>query len=416
MRKNNIYTFLLTTIIGFSVFAQDMSKTKDSRLDPLEEILNGNADSKPQEKKEEVKKVPTTSELEAAEANAKVPKKIEELKKEPVKKKEQLKITKEESDLLKVKFKSLKDRPDLVEEIEKEKAEAKSIYSPAPQARDRSEDGLVVERDSSKVIFKKMSINDSLNVKMCFNAGVQIVLDDDISTTLQTALLDDKIFFDAQPFENNRGVYVRLKQPIPNGSYWESSVRLIRKSDDKSYLVNLFGLPCPTGPYPFPKVIYLKEKYSGLTQKNKILTPEDTIISLSQGLPRIKKNRIRVYDMVASSGSDWVVFGVEVQFPSRTSADFDKDLKKYWKLLDNLQVNEKKVDIEYLPIQSEKATQFRGIRTMRFKITANINKNYILNNRFLHLMYVDKEEGHYQYVRIDTLPYFLSLKKRGFEL
>jgi len=31
MRKNNIYTFFLTTMIGFSVFTQDMSKTKDSR-------------------------------------------------------------------------------------------------------------------------------------------------------------------------------------------------------------------------------------------------------------------------------------------------------------------------------------------------------------------------------------------------
>lgn len=333
----------------------------------------------------------------------------------PKKKEQPMRLSQEESDLLKVKFKSLKDNPELLREINEDKKQPTPVYVPAP-ARDKSEDTYVLERDSAKIITKSMSVTDSINLKLCFNAGVQVVFNEDISTTIQTVVIDDQIFFDARPFENNRGVYVRLKQPIPPGMYWESAVRLVRKLDDKSYLVNLIGLPCPDGAYPYPKVVYLKEKYSILDKNAKVLTPQDTIISLSQGLPRVQKNVIRVYDMVASSGSEWVVFGVEVKFPNRKAQDFSKDFSRYFKMLDNLQISEIPTKIEYLPLQSEKATKSYGVPTMRFKMVVNVGKNYIMNNRYLHMMFVDSVESHYQYVKIDTLPYFLSLKKRGFEL
>lgn len=424
--KSGLITFIL--LFSFGAFAQQAPNDDISKAmadvqkvnDPLEEALNAQQ-SKSQNT--ELKKTPSAADIENQNQQLPQMRKIE-IKNgaetaAPTKKEEQKKpsnkLSKEESDLLKMKFRSLKDRPDLVKEIEDEKKQMSAVYSPAP-TRDKSEDGYVIERDSTKVITKKMSVTDSLNLKICFNAGVQITLDEDISTALQTIILDDKIFFDAMPFDNNRGAYIRLKQPVPPGMYWESSIRMVRKLDDKSYLINLYALPCPEGPYPFPKIVYLKEKYSVLNKHTKVMTPEDTIISMSDGLPRVQRNRIRVYDMVASSGSDWVVFGVEIQFPSRKAKGFDADLSKYFKVLDNLQINGLGNRVEYLPLQSEKATQSRGVPTMRFKVMVNIDKTYILNNKYIHMMFVDKEEGHYQYVRVDTLPYFLSLKKRGFEL
>lgn len=331
---------------------------------------------------------------------------------------EPLKISKEESDLLKTRFRPLKDRPDLMqdEDAAPQVSGKSPIYIPS-QARDKTNDGYMVDRDSTKVVKKKVSVNDALTVKICFSSGVQITLDESIRSTFQTVILDDPVFFAASTFDNNRGAFVRMKVPVPEGGYVETALRLIRKDDDKTYLINLIGLPCPAGIYPYPKTIYLQDKLDVFNNNTKVLTPEDTIISMSQGLPRIKKNRIVFYDMVTSSGSKWAVFGVEVQFPNRKSKKFTKkELENSFRILDNLQVQEIASKVEYLPIPSDKATKSRGISTMRFKVTMNIDKGYMLNNRFIYLMYIDKEEGHYQYVPVDTLPYFLSLKNRGFEL
>jgi hypothetical protein len=152
------------------------------------------------------------------------------------------------------------------------------------------------------------------------------------------------------------------------------------------------------------------------------MTPEDTIIHHSKGLPRIQKNRIRIYDMLMDAGSDWAIFGVEVQLPGTISTDKMKLPKMI--VLDNLQISNLndnssglgKVAWEYLPLQSQKASELRGTITMRYKLTVPINKSYILKRRYLHLMYLDEDGGYYQYIRVDTMPYFYSLLKRGLEL
>lgn len=325
------------------------------------------------------------------------------------------KISKEEEELLKL---WEKDRMGSIEKKVSDKQaasngkERKPIYVPAP-VEQYDQDGLFLERDSSKILVKRMNNSDSMSVKMCFAAGLNIILDSDIADGFQRVILDDKIFFDAQEMDNQRGAYVRLKKPVPEGKHWESAIRLIRKSDDKIYLINLIGMPCPpTGMTPFPKVVVIKDHVGLINANSKVLTPEDTIIDVSKGLPRIQKNRIRFYDMVASSGSNWVVFGVEVQYPNASSQTSVPKMI----ILDNLQVNKVPSKLEYLPVHSQKATEGRGVSTLRFKLSVNINKNYVLKSRYLHAMYIDEESGHYQYVRIDTLPYFLSLIRRGFEL
>lgn len=287
----------------------------------------------------------------------------------------------------------------------------KPIYVPAP-VEEIDAQGVLLERDSSKIVTKRMNNMDSVSIRMCFSSGLNIVLDADIQDEFQRIIIDDKIFFDAQEMDNRRGAYVRLKRPVPDGKHWESALRLIRKSDDKIYLINLIGLPCPSyGMTPFPKVLVIKDHVGLINGNNKVLTPEDTIISLSKGLPRIQKNRIRIYDMVASSGSNWVVFGVEVQYPNGGKSSMPKMV-----MLDNLQISQIPSKLEYLPVHSQKATDARGVSTLRFKLSVNINKNYVLKSRYLHAMFLDEEAGHYQYVRVDTLPYFLSLIRRGFEL
>lgn len=288
-----------------------------------------------------------------------------------------------------------------------------AIYEPLPGDSGVKPNGFYVERDSSTIITKRIGPKDAITIKMCMAYGVSIILDESIDTELQRVILDDKIFFDAQEFENKRGVYVRLLKPIPQGNRWDSAIRLVRKSDDKTYVVNLQAVACPEGQIDYPKVVYLKEKFDVLTSKSQeILTPEDMIIQVSDGLPRKNIHQATIYDMVASPGSDWVVFGIEI-VP-------DQSLKSPEKIefqaLDNLQINKLAVKSEYLKLQSEKASELRSEKAYRFKVMVMIDKAYVFKNRYLHLVYLNKETKHYQYIQVDTLNYFQSLKERGFDL
>jgi hypothetical protein len=288
-----------------------------------------------------------------------------------------------------------------------------AIYDPIPSQPGVKQNGFYVERDSQSIITKRIGPKDAITVKMCIAYGVSITLDESIDTELQRIILDDKIFFDAQEFENKRGVYIRLLKPIPEGQRWDSAIRLVRKSDDKTYVVNLQAVACPDGQIDFPKVVYLKEKFDILSSKvNDVMTPEDMIIQVSQGLSRKNIHQVNVYDMVASPGSDWVVFGIEIQPPEVLS----KPEKVDFSALDNLQINKLNVKTEFLKLQSEKATELRGKKVYRYKVMMAIDKGYILKNRFIHLVYVNKETNHYQYIQVDTLQYFQSLKDRGFDL
>lgn len=389
----------------------DASKasTSTETKDPLENVVIPEETSLQQKAKDAAKRLKENKNN----PEAVLPKKEvkAEVKKEVIKAKGPEVISQEEMELLnKLEKKESASSNTMAADPAKKR---KPIYVPAPVEGDDPSAGFLIERDSSKIVTKRMSHNDAINMKMCFASGLTIALDNDIQDEFQRVIVDDKIFIDAAPFDNNRGVYVRLKKPVPNGTYWESAIRLIRKSDDKQYLINLIALPCPSyGMSPFPKALYIQDHVGLIQANNKVLTPEDTIISMSKGMPRIQKNRIRVYDMVASSNSKWVVFGVEVQYPDSGKNTSTPRMT----ILDNLQVSQIPSKLEFLPVHSKKATEVRGVSTLRFKLSVNIGKNYILKSRYLHLMFLDEEAGHYQYVRVDTLPYFLSLLRRGFEL
>jgi hypothetical protein len=323
-------------------------------------------------------------------------------------------ITPEESDYLN----SLNKK-----NVVKEKPHKDGIYVPAPvEPQEERHEGFVMERDSSKIVTKRVSYMDSINVKVCFSSGLSIVMDSDIKTEMQTGLLDDKTYFGAKDFENHRGVYVHLIQPVPDGFYWESAVRIIRKDNDKTYLVNLTGVPCPHDSLdPYPKVIYLKDKLPSISGQNtKLMTPEDTIIQLSQGLPRKNNNKITVRDMIARSTSDWTIFSIQLQLPA--GAEFNPKKLPVIKVLNNLQMDEVPVKVEFLPLQSEKETRLKNeelgtadVHIVRFKVLVNIDKQYLTESRFLYFMFVDKESGSYEYVKFDSLPYMVSLRERGFD-
>lgn len=381
-----------------TVQKQTVRSKEDTQVDPSNEY-------KPLvEAKKEVKKNIKSPSLEKEEVV-----KIRLVTKQ-VKSRKNGKISKEESEYLASLDKKSEDKKEI------DPASKYRAYDPAPsESQETKHEGFVIERDSSKIIKKRMSYSDSLTVKMCEVSGLSVVLDDDIQTELQTALIDDKVFFNAQVFENHRGAFVVMTQPMPEGKQRESALRLVRKDNDKAYLINLIGVPCPkSGTSPYPKEIYIRDKSAGISGKSsKIMTPEDTIIELSDGLPRRNVNVVSVYDMIARSTSDWTVFGIQVKLPAGQSfrpEDFTI------KMIDNLQVAQLPTKVDLLPIQSEKASKSLGVETARYKVIVNIDKQYMVENRYLYLMLVDKKGGYYQYMRIDTLPRINELRKRGFDI
>jgi predicted RNA-binding protein YlxR (DUF448 family) len=304
----------------------------------------------------------------------------------------------------------------VIKKVEKKKMEKKKkmpVYVPAPIVRDPQKNGYMIDRDSTKIKEIAISYKDAVNINLCYSAGVTIALDETYQDELQRVIKDDDEFIDAKQFDNNRGVYVKLKQPVQEGKFWESALRLVTKSNDKTILLNIIGTACPRdGANKYPKVYYLKEKYGLIGVNSNVMTPEDTIIQMSEGFPRINKNVIRVYDMVASSNSNWVVLGIEVQYRNPDS----EETKILFKTLDNFQINPIRVKQEHLKTQSLKATKDNGFPTLRFNLKVNINKDYILNNRYLYLMTLDKATKHYQYKKIDLRDYFISLINRGFNI
>lgn len=415
--KKKIFNYIKISILLCSLQISTVSFSKEKSND--DEIIEQSIEEALNPGKEISKEKGSTKTDE--EPIDKLPKELEDVETKNITKSEEKQkfnpISSDEPVRLPETLASLKKKTLAIEESKKKKEEnKKALYSPPPQERqEEKHEGYIVERDSSKVIKKKISINDVLTIKLCYSAGVSVILDEDIQTELQRVILDDRTYFDALDFENHRGVYIKLKQPIPSEKFLESAIRLVRKDNDKEYLINLLGVSCQQGLNPYPKVYYLQDKIPLIAGKlTKVNTPEDTIIELSNGYPRKNINNLEIYDLVARSGSEWAILGLQVKLDKSKTVTTEDPFS--FKILDNLQISEIPSKVEYLPLQSKKATDSLGEPIARFRLILNLNKQYYLENRYLYIMLVDQKDQYHQYLKVDTLPYIQSLRQRGFDI
>lgn len=291
------------------------------------------------------------------------------------------------------------------------------IYTPSPVGQGVTRPGFAVNRDSTSIVTYPVSVYDAVNIYTCVADGVGINLDESIKSKFQDVFTGDDKYFTYRVQNNRRGVFVRLKRPVPEGGSWVSSLRLYRDEDDKAYIINLIGVPCPADILRFPKQVYLTEKINRAARlddklklaDNEVLTPEDTIIAASNGFDSTDIYKIQVYDMVASSGAKAITLGVELD--SLTDQDDGE-----FKVLDYHQITQIKTEFRYLDLQSKKASGIRGKKVQRFNLTVRVDKDYILGRKYIYLMYINKKKKNYEYVRIDLAQYMKSLKDRGFDL
>ena len=160
------------------------------------------------------------------------------------------------------------------------------------------------------------------------------------------------------------------------------------------------------------------------------MTPEDTILNVllryfkkedirdifSAAKTQERKHEIVVYDMVASSGANWFVFGVEVGWGPWAKVPGADEPKPDFVFLDSHQITEVPSKAQFLPTQSEVASLSKNGNFSRFNIKVMLDKNYVISSRYVYMMAIDRLNKSYQYVMIDLLPYINSLKERGFDL
>lgn len=288
------------------------------------------------------------------------------------------------------------------------------VYVPAPVVDNViDQKGYMIERDSNKIVNLKIKPNDFVNILICNSNPVHIAFDKDYNELIQTPILDGNTQdFEALPFENYKGVYVRLKEPIA-GAIKQSNLRLILKSNDKALMFKLIGIPCPPkGLNPYPTTYYISEKESSISSNSKVYTPEDFIYISSNAYKR-KNMSISLRDMFASAHSDWVVFSLQLKIPEGMEQD---NYKFEFKILDSFQISMIQSKTEYLQSVSEEVTSASDMTTLRYKLSVMINKRYMIDNKYIWLMVLDHNKKEYVYELVDLEPYYKSLIDRGVNL
>ena len=304
----------------------------------------------------------------------------------------------------------------------KTKKKVPVLYKPAPVISNQDV-GFVIGRDSAKIKEIRLTTDDELNAFICERNGVTFTLAEDFNETIQEPFLDDLRFIEARILENKRSVYIRLKEPIPVQvdpktnkvveTVYSTSLRLPLKSNDKNLLINIYAKRCPPGVVnPYPRIYRISEKKQRITPKSEIMSPTDKIITLGEGFVPKNKNVIRIYDAVMASGSDYISLSIEIQYP-KTNKDTSTPV---FKVLNNLQLNLLKSYRKLMPEPSRVYTEINGVPTLRFNLFVKVNKNYILNNRYIYIMTLFGETSHYQYQPLDLKPYMESLVRRGLKL
>lgn len=332
--------------------------------------------------------------------------------------------------------KSISDKDmELIRKKLKEKnSKIKKIYKPAPKVGNDFElKGYDIERDSDLILEETLSKNDILNVSFCRNSPVQFNLDKNFKDKMQQAIVDNTSDFEAKPFLNKKAVYVKFKESPSKNQVFETTLRLVMESNDVTYFIKLFAEKCPSkGASPYPIAYNLKKQGSkSLTfEDENLMTPEDKILMLSEGLPRKNGfNKISFRDMKTSSNSDVYVFSLEIQY-----RDYPKTLKLDDKsvqprprqpmihVLDNFQMNLKKNKLRYLPSVTKAILNFKEKREElaennmkgleRYSFYVNIDKKWMRKSRYIYVMLKFPDTKHYEYYMIDLYEYFKKLKDR----
>lgn len=312
--------------------------------------------------------------------------------------------------------------PELSEDDKAKKAleilkDTKRTFVPSFQKKGSFNPNMTVYRDDNQIVTINMSTNDVVDANICAQSPIRILLGNTITDKISEALADDKASIDSMVLDDKRSAFVMMKKEmLKENRVYRTRVRIIRKSDNRSYIINLNAQACPaSGRFGFPSEIIIEEKPVANPNENmKISTPEDLILEITNGFPRKNhENQIEVYGGAMSAGSDYIMIAFNVKIGNTTRSK----LYPQFYVLDSLQsrIVEMQAPI-YLEQQSRAVSERVGHPIMRFKMFLNINKKYIVERDSIYLVMIENGENYYQKIRIPTSELREKLINRGSDL
>jgi hypothetical protein len=295
--------------------------------------------------------------------------------------------------------------------------DTKRTYTPSFQKKGSSNNNLTVYRDNDQIVTVSMSTSDVIDTNICFQSPVRILLGNTITDSIFQAVADDPVSIDAKVLKDERSVFVMMKKEMrKENKIYRTRIRIIRKSDNRSYLININAQACPSsGRFGFPSEIIIEEKLAGSSSdNNKIKTPEDLILDITNGFPRKNhENQIELYGGIMSAGADYCMIAINVKVGNTTREKFYPQFY----VLDSLQgrVVEMQEPI-FLDKESKAVTDRVKHPILRFNLFLKINKRYIVERDSIHLVMIENGEKYYQKVRIPMSALRERLINHGYDL
>lgn len=281
--------------------------------------------------------------------------------------------------------------------------DTKRTFVPSFQKKGLYNQNLTVYRDADQVVTVNMSTNDVVDTNICSQSPIRILLGNSITDTISQAIADDPNSIDAKVLKDERSIFVMMKKEMTKENMvYRTRVRIIRKSDNRAYIFNLDAQSCPSqGRFGFPSEVIVEEKQSSSSsENNKIKTPEDLILSVTNGFPRKNhENQIEVYGGAMSPGSDYIMVAFNIKVGNTTRSTFYPQFY----VLDSLQSRVIEMqDPVFLQPESQAVTDRAGHPIMRFNLFLKINKKYIVERDSIYLVMIEQGEKYYQKIRIPT--------------
>lgn len=280
-----------------------------------------------------------------------------------------------------------------------------------------------VVRDDSRILTESMSVNDRMDVMVCYNNPVIIKMGDTIDDQVNAVYIGNNKFFSAKKLEQNpRAVLVSVNEPITekNGQF-QTILWIERQGNKRSYIFNIIAEKCPDqGILPYPVEIIVEDKQGIVSKNQRILLSSDFITEITKGLPLDNsKNEVRVNGMITSANSDYIALGISLLF------DYGKIPKRIKKpkfiFLDSLKLRIIDSKAEYLTYSSVSETNKlketgNNLHALRFNLMLNSSKKYIYERKYVYALIVHEDLGYYQMVKIPLKELHDNLKNKGLEV
>lgn len=302
-------------------------------------------------------------------------------------------------------------------ELIKKSKSTSALINRKASVRTEVNPNLEVTRNDPRVVSVNMSVNDTVNTKICYASPLRILLDGDREKIGNYGLSENSAFFSAALGPDKRSVVVSVKKEVPrDGSVWPGFLSIYRDSDSKGYNINLEATACPAlerrGNYPQElRITPLNEKVDRLNQP--LLNPRQFLTELTYATPRKHIHKVKVGLMEAHSNYSKVHLPITIEVEkdeSRKSWDFEVSI------VDSLQIQRFPSKTQLVKYSSIKESRINKTLTFDLNSVISVPKKYIKERSIINLIIVDRDKSVHYHGQINLREHYEILKSTGHQL